>query len=1490
MIRMNVKRAFALWLIWMCWFSASGLSAQTKYISTQEELIEVLNSPTTRAGEEKPINPDGIAIDSVMPVSRNGVRLFGGPLYRAEGYDGSLLKILNGGNVTIENTLDGKDLTAKAAILKIEEGGSATLADGGKITNAACNIATLKNTKVVVRTYSAAVENDGTFIMDGGMIVNNSCGGTQSSMISTLGSFYFRSGGIVGNQSDYSIVGKNIYFYGDAQLEGYIRSSNPIILCSALKYSLRIHPTSMSEGEVLVKGMNTTSLYTITEADVERMDVDGLADSGYSLRLETENNQVILSKESSSSDVISTEEELREALASGPLGSIKEVKIAEAGIAITENIRVGTGYYNITGGSLYRASGFKGVMLTILKNASVTINNTLDGKNVANSNPLLDIQEGGSVVLRGTLQNNEGFEHALVVNNAGTFTLNGGIIRSNKGEANHLIMNFGILYLTEGVMQDNICEGSVSNNSTTVRTVSFYLASRGVRLGEIESHMWADKDAPILLTSELATTLTIHTHSNNGDVIAKGANDYQLTQSDINNIRIVNGQIQGQTVKLEDNQAVLTTESEDDGDIDTEKELQDYLNCADGTEEKPTEIKLDGEIVIEKGLTIEGKFIHFVGGTLVWKGGTAGGSVITIKGGGLSFEGTTINGGNTGTGYRMVSLINIQGGATVTMGTGSILRGAGLTSDVSAVWIFDGNFIMNGGSIEYNYFYGDISMASVISIYKGHFVMNGGYIQNNVGENFRIIGIFGYTNKEAYFEYAGGTIYKNEGGYIDFNGGYWLCALPTPSNYTLVGNVSINPNNVIHLTKSLSFKITFIIRTGVTLPDKFALIQGYSYTITENDLKYIVVPEGYSLVLEDNIIYLVKGGTSSGITTQEELQAAIDNSKGTASSPEFIDLGTNKILIYSSIVINNKYVVLVDGTLVNAATADLRMFDIRSGLLRLAGTVLDGNKSQAHGYCTLIEMNGGKCQIVEDTKLTNALARGGSDAVVTVAKGELEFNLGSITGNDSEGGDIIWVSGNGKFSMNGGTISSNRNVGRYIMASIQMTNGVMGINSGTIGDNSGSLYGLYVTKAFTLKGDANIKEVIILNGDGKILVSSALKHKVTVGHMTLNLPSGTIVASGTNNYQLTQADVKQFAYRTANKYSFSLSGNNIILNNLDAANRSFNIKAEAYQYGTIKASKATAKGNEVITVTVEPKSGYHLQEGSLRYNEVNKLTEGTQANTFTFKMPPSDVVLTAQFIPEKIDILTPVIKCDPVPCPNNPEENLTPDDLYIDDIDELEDYLNGLGGDNHELTPEISYSDPEGWDGPLSAAVEEGEGNGDDYISSIEELIGYVSKDKDGNVLKTETLKIVPGGCILRVKLPDRLIVSQQLRASGTANYYILRECDEEVTKIIPEYNEVNNTLTFETDKMGTFVVMNGKDPVANENIHAEHIQIKAIDGQLSIQGLEPGERFSIYDMSGKLLHHDVSDGSATIYTPKAEGVYIIATEHAGSFKVSLTK
>lgn len=1469
------KRAFFAWLTLMLSFTALGLSAQTKEISTQEELLEALKTKPLRAGTVENLQIEkSFVVDTILPIKGN-FRMFGEPLYRAEGFTDPMFMIYNGGNISFENTLDGNQVPCNSPILQIQEGGSATLSEGGIICGATCGVTTANITKVKVPSYSAAVFNSGTFILDGGSICANNTT-KYSKIIGSDGTLTLKKGSFTNNNAGYTLrIWGDFNLYGNTFIEGDIDFTSPIQLYSTLQHDLRIGSV-LKEGDIVMEGAGN---YKITQADLSKLKVNLPTSDNLSLALK--NNQIIvISKENST---ITTAEELQEAIDQATTNVETRLIIAEDGISIDKTIIVKTGgKFYMSGGPLNRASNFLGYILDVREGADITIDNTISGKNIENSNPLLYIQNGGKVTLRGVLGYNRGIEHALAVFNAGLFTLNGGIIQGNSGKNNHVIYNIGQLYLTEGKLIDNICDGSVYIEGSTTKSVNTYLASRGVTLGEIERQMFVSEGSPIRFTSALEYPLTLHTNMNNNRVIAVGENNYQLTQNDIENIHIVNGQILGQTVKLENNQAVLAS-GEDDGTIKTPEELQEAIDKANGTEDNPTIIELE-EITIVKPITIEDKYIRFVGGSLTWGGSTPGSSMILINGGGLTIDKTTINGGNTGTGgYRMVSLINIQGGATVTMNDGAILKGAGLTEDVSAVWIFNGNFIMNGGSIEYNYFYGNISMASVISIYKGHFVMMGGYIQNNYGDNFRVVGIFGYTNREAYFEYYGGTIYKNDGGHIDFNGGYWLITSSNP-NYIVAHTVVIlSTYNVIHLNKSLMFKITFTISTNLKLPNKFALIQGYNYTIKESDLKYIIIPEGYNLVLEDNIIYLVKEN-ASGITTQEELQDAIDNSKGTSSSPEFIDLGNSKIQIYSSIIIKDKYVVLVDGTLVNAASADLRMFDVRSGLIRLAGTVLDGNKSNTHGYCTLIEMNGGTCQIVEDTKLTNSLARGGSEAIITVAHGTLEFNSGTITGNNSEGGDIIWVSGNGKFSMNGGTISGNRNTGRYIMASIEMTNGMMGINSGTIKDNitnGNYLYGIYVTKDFTLKGDADIKEVIILNDNSKLLIPSALKHTVTVGFMKSNMPSGTIVATGTNNYKLTETDVKYFAYRYANKYSFALSDNNIIITNLDAVGRTFTITCKNYLYGTLKTDKTTAKENETVTVTVTPNKGYHVNEASVRYNEIHELSKTNNANVFTFKMPASNAVISAQFLPENITINPPSSEED-----FDKEKDPTPDNVITD----LPGLIDALGEGNHEITPEAHPVDRDDLNRDIDDKVTKGENNGDDYIGTLEELINIVTKDNGGNVLTSKVIKEIPGGCVIRLYLPDRLIVSEQLRASGGANYYILRECDGEVVTIIPTYNQENNTLTFKTDKMGTFVVMNGKNSVGNENIQTSQLEINTTNGHLQIKGLPSGEYYSIYDLSGKLLKQDISDGSPILYQPRIEGIYIITTEHYGNAKIRLNK
>lgn len=84
------KRAFFAWLTLMLSFTALGLSAQTKEISTQEELLEALQHPTTRAGEveDLPIAEEGIPIDKLVTVNPGTFRMYGGPLYRAEDYTG----------------------------------------------------------------------------------------------------------------------------------------------------------------------------------------------------------------------------------------------------------------------------------------------------------------------------------------------------------------------------------------------------------------------------------------------------------------------------------------------------------------------------------------------------------------------------------------------------------------------------------------------------------------------------------------------------------------------------------------------------------------------------------------------------------------------------------------------------------------------------------------------------------------------------------------------------------------------------------------------------------------------------------------------------------------------------------------------------------------------------------------------------------------------------------------------------------------------------------------------------------------------------------------------------------------------------------------------------------------------------------------------------------------------------------------------------------
>ena len=197
--------------------------------------------------------------------------------------------------------------------------------------------------------------------------------------------------------------------------------------------------------------------------------------------------------------------------------------------------------------------------------------------------------------------------------------------------------------------------------------------------------------------------------------------------------------------------------------------------------------------------------------------------------------------------------------------------------------------------------------------------------------------------------------------------------------------------------------------------------------------------------------------------------------------------------------------------------------------------------------------------------------------------------------------------------------------------------------------------------------------------------------------------------------------------------------------------------------------------------------------------------------------------------------------------------------------------------------PENKLSDP------LSDAVDKAKGNGDDVIGSLAELITLVTKNTSGVVLTTEVLYALPSKVTLRVYLPNRLIVSEKLRASGTSNYYILNECEGNVTRIEPTYDPNENTLMFSTDKLGTFVVLNENTPTANGGIVKDNVQISVVEGQIVVKGLQHGAYYTIYDFSGRLLKRAVYKGETVLYRPELSGSYIIDYS-SGSRKVFFSK
>ena len=1493
-------------LLWISLvFGISGVAQEQTLneICSAEQLQAALSSSHLRSDEVKELNitPEGILVDRLVAVNAGKFLMKGGPLVRAEGYQGSLLQIKEGGSIEITNTLDGASIWANNAMVWIEKGGSMTLR--GTLQNA------------INGDHAVAIVNSGTFYLNGGIISNNK--DELGHIIVNFGEAYLIEGKIINNECMGSVYaeGTTILSPRGVELSGSDLNmfvSKPIGITDKLSYTLTLENV-MEEGETLLYGTGTTAPYLLTKSDLQNVIIKN--ENNPNLVGALQNNQIILAKPAGSG-VISTPEELQEAIdgATGTADNPTVITIAESGITLTEAIVVNTQHVVLTGGSItFGEKPHGGSMFRILEGTLTLENITIDG-----GCRTADQSCWGFGIDKGTLYMNSGViltgfglvgdVSVIYIYGGGSFIMNGGAITNNFFHSSNLSMA-SIVYVGQGNFTMN--GGEISHNTgdyqlititsyTSVSTFNHwggvitnngngYIANYGGILtiggkGSIQQDFVIHDGSVIRLITSLNYQLNVRftegAKISDGFVLAMGYN-YILTEKDLSNIVLP----EGYKAELSDNKIIIRIGS---SGITTPEDLQKAINEApEGSIDNPTVITLSGDISLSSTIYIIGKHIKIVGGKVIKIASIATTHSIRMfeitQNGSLTLEEITLD-GNWG-GYT--SFAKVDETSSLLLLDKTILQNAKGNSDWLVLEIY--------GYLKMNQCYFQKNTGTPVAYLgaKSTWDCYGAKIYENVAtQGNYVYSVFMAMGRSTVEQY---DFYKNQGiallcsGTVNMKRGSWennTIDFGLTEKGTITVEDGITPHTVYYLNMPSDnyFVVKSKLSNDISLQisnaeEGFILAKGSGYTLTETDLKHFILSESlakeWTVKLENNSILLTKNA-SSVIDTQEKLQAAIDASNGTAANPTTITIADKVISIYRSILIKNKYVTLTGGTLKNAASADLRMFDISSGFLGLTNIVLDGNKAKSTGYCTLIDMNGGSCKIMDGTQLKNAYARGGSDAVVTVAHGKLTVAGGEICDNTSNGGDIVWVSGDGYFEMQGGSIQRNKNTGRYIMAGIHIADGTMNLNGGHVVDNSGSRYGIYATKSFTMGGNANIAEPIILSGDSKILISSALKRTVTIGYLKSNMPSGTIVASGSGNYKLTEADVKKFTYRFANTYGFKLDGNNIVLSNLSAVNKTFKVTVNQPKNGSIKVDKTTAKENELVTVTVMPDKNYRLYY--LRYNTLSSkgitlhsLSATKTPNVYTFKMPPSDASVDGVFTNINVRPIPPI-----KPTPINPTP-IQPDSV-IPDLPGLIDALGGEDSDNGgtiELTPDSKTPDnPD--EQPINDSVEDGKNKGDDYIDSIEELIGYVSKDANGNTIKSEILYQLPCKIGLRFFLPDRLIVSEQLRASGTASYYILNQCADKITKIVPNYNPEDNSLTFETDKLGIFVVMNSNSSTANEVCVDDTIRLYTANGNIVIKGLEPGQSYQIYDISGRMLKNGIADINTVYFRPQAEGNYVV--------------
>lgn len=1190
----------------------------------------------------------------------------------------------------------------------------------------------------------------------------------------------------------------------------------------------------------------------------------------------------------------------------------------------------------LTGGPLYRADGYEGAILDIMSGGDLTLENMIDGKDISASQTVV-IEAGGRLVLAGEAKIVNVIKSKLsdyVIDNSGTFEMTHGATMVETAAApweQQDELPGDVFNAKDGkiVLYNGKIGGRVLNYGNLSLYGNFDIQDIGISVlrfaitGGVDDGKFVTNISSITVESSLMHDINISglfsvvnppTFKHN-DIIAKGGTNYQLTASDASHL-LVSGSLEKQ---LKDNTIVLIDpKQETGGEIGNEEDLQTAINNAAEGSSTPTEL-----VVQEKGLELtgsitipKGKRILLTGGMIKRAAEQERFCMFIVDGGYLTLQNITLDGNR---GYyeanESYSIVWVKNGGYLGMNDGAVLQnnvdGSDTTDKIGTVNVWNGSFVMNGGEIRNNFAYHAIIQVGengTFQLSKGkiHTNVGGGIIYNSGSVNLYGGQIIENTDvRNALIINGNGNPEMNKGrlhicndavinnpkctvkGILSYTSNFIL----EGSAFTLADMITLHNDCYITLQSNLSqfeeggLRIAHLCDDNFLLKENQVIAQGGNYP--KDILSKITYEGDYQLAADESKIYLSKGGTTTGIRTREELQAAINAAAiGSLSEPTELKIAVAGIDMDQMVTIKGKHIKLTGNGvryLNKVEDVNNRMFSVEDGgSLTIESASLEG-LSGSTKYCTLVYVSSGSSLSLKNVTMLGVLSDLQNWSMLRIY-GNCTLSNCTITQNNGEA--MVFVGSTGQCRIEGGKITGNScsdtkttstliyNLGSLDYVSGEFTNNhAISISSNgttilrspkvknylsTLIPDDGSA--IWVYSRLDLYSTASVGDAFFLGKSGAnygcLYLHGALKNAIEL--VCHDVQDGWIAVQGAD-YSLTSSDLSKITLTKAlaEEYKLVQEENKFVLRSLKG--KTYNVKTEKCENGMITADKTTAAEGEDITVTVTPASGYKLYAEQLRYNRIWQLQPTNKTNIFTFKMPAKDVSISAEFIPDDVAV-------SPVDT-----TGFTPDDVTPSTgIGNLDSLITILGGG---AKPEASPIPEEDLPGNLADEIDDATDNGDEYIGSLEELIGLLSPGSSD----PKPIYILPVKVTLIFYLPETLTKADELRASAEEKYYILNECEGKITRIIPEYDADSNALLFETDRMGVFTVMrdNGSS-TPNERISSETVKAVVGNNQLSLYNLPIGETYRIYDLSGRLVYMGVGNGSVVRVELSETGVYLV--------------